>query len=132
MSTNRAARRLCLVLVCIAGGAAACARHTPPRRPADNRPPTAHTFTATAYCQGTTTASGARVRRGIVAADPAVLPRGSVIRIRGLGGGYDGVYTVADTGAKVRGRLIDIYMSDCRQAVRFGRQRARVTLVSTR
>src|SRR5262245_54016145 len=85
--------------------------------------------TATAYCQGTTTATGTKVRRGIVAADPVVLPLGSVIHVRGLVGGFDGVYTVADTGPKVRGRSIDIYMADCRAAVRFGRQQARVTVL---
>jgi hypothetical protein len=30
--------------------------------------------------------------------------------------------TVMDTGLKIRGRRIDLYLSDCRQAVRFGRQ----------
>ena len=35
-------------------------------------------FTATAYCKGTTTASGVAVRRGIAAADPRLLPAGSV------------------------------------------------------
>ena len=75
------------------------------------------------------TADGTRVRRGIVAADPKVLPLGSVILVRGLANGYDGVYTVADTGSKVRGRRIDIYMKDCREAVRFGRQSGRVTLL---
>ena len=89
----------------------------------------AQRFTSTAYCRGTTTADGTRVRRGIVAADPKVLPLGSVIRIRGLAGGLDGDYVVADTGPKVRGRQIDIYMDDCRRAVRFGRQRVEVTLL---
>jgi 3D (Asp-Asp-Asp) domain-containing protein len=64
-----------------------------------------------------------------VAADPAVLPLGSLIRVSGLAGGFNGVYTVADKGSKVRGNTIDIYMSDCWQAVRFGRQRARVAVV---
>ena len=39
-------------------------------------------FTATAYCKGETTASGVGVRTGIVAADPQLLPVGSVIRSR--------------------------------------------------
>ena len=38
-------------------------------------------FSATAYCKGTTTASGVNVRSGIAAADPDLLPVGSVIQI---------------------------------------------------
>jgi hypothetical protein len=41
------------------------------------------TFTATAYCTGHVTATGASVSAGVVAADPAVLPMGTVIRITG-------------------------------------------------
>ena len=42
-------------------------------------------FTATAYCKGTTTASGVNVRTGIAAADPDILPVGSVIQVDRLG-----------------------------------------------
>jgi len=42
---------------------------------------------------------------------------------------YDGVYTVGDTGAKIRGRRIDLYMHSCREARQFGRRSARVSLV---
>ena len=42
-------------------------------------------FTATAYCRGTTTASGVNVRNGIAAADPDLLPVGSVIQVDRLG-----------------------------------------------
>ncbi len=83
-------------------------------------------FTATAYCQRGLTAAGTKVRAGVVAADPDVLPIGSVIRVVGLKDGRDGVYTVMDTGTKVHGRHIDVYVGDCRQAVRFGRQSVRV------
>src|SRR5215210_1601727 len=38
-------------------------------------------FTATGYCKGTTTASGVNVRTGIAAADPDLLPVGSVVQI---------------------------------------------------
>ena len=38
-------------------------------------------FQATAYCKGETTASGVGVRTGIAAADPAILPVGSVVRL---------------------------------------------------
>jgi 3D (Asp-Asp-Asp) domain-containing protein len=82
---------------------------------------------ATAYCQGGTTKSGAPARTGIVAADPAVLPVGSVLRI--LDGPSAGIYTVMDTGAAVKGRTIDIFIPDCRRALKFGRQSVRVRVL---
>jgi 3D (Asp-Asp-Asp) domain-containing protein len=86
------------------------------------------TFTATAYCLTGTTATGMQTRPGIVAADPRVLPLGSRIRVSGAGG-YSGVYTVADTGRAIRGRRIDIFMSDLRAAKRFGRRRVGVEVL---
>jgi 3D (Asp-Asp-Asp) domain-containing protein len=93
----------------------------PPRRFA--------TFVATAYCQRGITAAGTPVREGVAAADPRVLPLGTVIRIE-QAAGYDGSYTVLDTGRRVRGRRIDLYLPDCRSAVRFGRRRVLVAIVS--
>jgi len=85
-------------------------------------------FVATAYCLGTTTASGVAVRRGFVAADPAVLPLGSMIRVQ-QSGLYDGVYTVMDTGPKVQGHHVDLFIESCAAAKRFGRRAVRVSLV---
>src|ERR1700733_6574177 len=61
-------------------------------------------FRATAYCLKGRTALGGGVRRGIVAADPRVLPLGSQIQIDG--GGYSGIYTVTDTGGAIKGRIL--------------------------
>ena len=85
-------------------------------------------FVATAYCHGTTTAAGVRVRRGFVAADPTVLPIGSVIRVQ-QSGQYDGVYSVMDTGPKVLGRHVDLFIESCEAAKRFGRRAVRVSIV---
>ena len=79
-------------------------------------------FRATAYCKGTTTASGAGINTGIAAADPDLLPVGSVIQVDGAGSRYNGIYTILDTGPKVQGRQIDIYMWNCNEALRFGRR----------
>jgi 3D (Asp-Asp-Asp) domain-containing protein len=79
-------------------------------------------FSATAYCKGTTTASGAAVRSGIAAADPDLLPVGSVIQIDSLGARYNGIYTVMDTGPKVQGRHVDLYIWSCNEALAFGRR----------
>ena len=86
-------------------------------------------FTATAYCKGTTTASGVNVRTGIAAADPDVLPVGSVIRVEKLADKYNGIYTIMDTGPKVQGRHIDIYMWSCYEALELGRRTMSVTVL---
>ena len=86
-------------------------------------------FTATAYCKGTTTASGVNVRTGIAAADPELLPVGSVIQVERLGERYNGIYTIMDTGPKVQGRHIDIYMWSCYEALELGRRGIQVTVL---
>lgn len=87
-------------------------------------------FTATAYCRGTTTASGVNVRNGIAAADPELLPVGSVIQVDRLGDRYNGVYTIMDTGPSVQGRHIDIYMWNCDEArYEFGKRSAGLTVL---
>src|SRR6476646_7563639 len=87
-------------------------------------------FTATAYCRGTTTASGVNVRNGIAAADPDLLPVGSVIQVDRLGDRYNGIYTIMDTGPAVQGRHIDIYMWSCDEArYEFGKRTAGLTVL---
>lgn len=85
-------------------------------------------FRATAYCLKGRTATGGSVRRGIVAADPRVLPLGTRINISA--GSYSGTYTVADTGGAVKGRILDIWVPSCSEAVRFGRKTVKVSVVS--
>jgi len=78
-------------------------------------------FTATAYCDAGTTKSGVHTRSGIVAADPQVLPVGSVVRLRSPEvPRYEGIYTVMDTGSAVQGNRIDLYVASCREAKEFG------------
>jgi 3D (Asp-Asp-Asp) domain-containing protein len=86
-------------------------------------------FHATAYCKGTTTASGTAVRTGIAAADPLLLPVGSVIQVESLSPRYNGIYTVMDTGPAVQGREIDIYMWNCNEALDFGRRSIAVNVL---
>jgi 3D (Asp-Asp-Asp) domain-containing protein len=86
-------------------------------------------FTATGYCKGTTTASGVNVRTGIAAADPDLLPVGSVIQVERLDARYNGIYTIMDTGPKVQGRHIDIYMWNCNDALQLGRRVAGLTVL---
>jgi 3D (Asp-Asp-Asp) domain-containing protein len=86
-------------------------------------------FGATAYCKGLTTASGVAVQTGIAAADPALLPVGSVIDVSAPDPKYSGIYTVMDTGPAVKGRLIDIYMWSCYEALDFGRMPIQLTVL---
>jgi len=86
-------------------------------------------YSATAYCKGQTTASGVGVRTGIAAADAGLLPVGSVLNVATGDARYSGVYTVMDTGPKVQGRLLDLYMWSCHEALRFGRRQVQVTVL---
>jgi 3D (Asp-Asp-Asp) domain-containing protein len=86
-------------------------------------------FKATAYCKGHTTASGVGVRSGIAAADAALLPVGTVLNVGTGDARYNGVYTVMDTGPKVQGRVLDLYMWSCHEALRFGRRQVQVTVL---
>jgi 3D (Asp-Asp-Asp) domain-containing protein len=79
-------------------------------------------MTATAYCQAGKTRSGVHTRDGIVAADPRWLPLGTRLRIVAPGEPYNGTYVVADTGAEISGRDLDIFIPSCARARRFGRK----------
>jgi 3D (Asp-Asp-Asp) domain-containing protein len=84
-------------------------------------------FTATAYSLRGRTASGSGVRRGIVAADPRVLPLGTRIYISA--GQYSGNYIVADTGGAVKGRKLDLWMPSTAEAIRFGRRKVSIKVL---
>jgi 3D (Asp-Asp-Asp) domain-containing protein len=86
-------------------------------------------FNATAYCKGITTASGATVQTGVAASDPTLLPVGSVVQIESLPTRYNGIYTVLDTGPAVQGRLVDLYMWSCYEALAFGRKPIHLTVL---
>lgn len=87
-----------------------------------------NTYKATAYCLKGRTANGGNVRRGIVAADPRILPLGT--RIQMNAGSYSGTYTVTDTGGAVKGRILDIWVPSCAEAIRFGRKSVKVSVLS--
>jgi hypothetical protein len=69
------------------------------------------------------------VRTGIAAADPDLLPVGSVIQVERLGERYSGIYTVMDTGPRVQGRHIDIYIWSCNEALALGRRSAQIKVL---
>ena len=85
-------------------------------------------YIATAYSLRGKTASGRYVSQGIIAADPRVLPLGSRVRLEA--GPWSGEYLVADTGGAIRGRKIDIWTPTSREAMRFGRRKVKLTVLS--
>jgi 3D (Asp-Asp-Asp) domain-containing protein len=88
----------------------------------------AQTYTATAYSLRGRTASGKLVSRGLIAADPRVLPLGTRVRVEA--GSFSGEYEVADTGGGVKGRRIDIWIPTTREAMKFGRRAVKLTVLS--
>jgi 3D (Asp-Asp-Asp) domain-containing protein len=136
MAMPRAVRRL-LVVTTVAGLLVLAVFTTRTRDSteevfdSDGRPRlgTAIRFQATAYCKGETTASGIAVRHGMAAADPTLLPLGSVVRVDTADTRYGGIWTVLDTGPEIKGRELDLYMWSCNDALAFGRQPVRVTIL---
>jgi 3D (Asp-Asp-Asp) domain-containing protein len=86
-------------------------------------------FTATAYCKGIITTSGVAVQSGIAAADPELLPVGSIVDLDFLPPKYNGIYTILDTGPAVQGRHVDVYMWSCNEALVFGFKPIRLTVL---
>lgn len=87
------------------------------------------TYIATAYSDHGITASGEHTHRHIVAADPDVLPFGTRIKIT-KAGAYSGEYVVADTGAKILGKRLDIYIPSEAAAIKFGVHHVHVNIIS--
>jgi 3D (Asp-Asp-Asp) domain-containing protein len=86
-------------------------------------------FVATAYSVSGETASQTITEEGrTLAADPTVLPIGTVVEVRHAGP-YSGQYVVQDTGQKIVGRKLDIYIARTREALQFGKRRVTVRVL---
>ncbi len=83
---------------------------------------------ATAFSTEGITKGGTETRFGTAAADPRLFPLGTRVRLSGAGR-YSGTYVVADTGAKVAGRHVDIYLPSTAAAKEFGKRRVRVQVL---
>ncbi len=81
-----------------------------------------YTMTATAYAGGTLTAMGLKPVRdpdglSTIAVDPTVIPLGTKVYIPGYG------YAIAsDTGGKIKGNIIDLYMNSIAECLIWGRR----------
>lgn len=84
---------------------------------------------ATAYSAeepglGTRTAMGTRVRYGVVAVDPNVIPLGTKLYVEGYG------YAVAeDVGSKIKGNRIDVYFNTLSECNRWGKRVVKVYIL---
>jgi 3D (Asp-Asp-Asp) domain-containing protein len=102
---------------------------TPVEKPAEQAAPVpGETYSATAYSLRGKTASGQSVGRGLIAADPRLLPLGTRVRLDA--GAWSGEYVVADTGGAIKGRKIDIWTPTSREAMQFGRRPVKLTVLS--
>lgn len=70
------------------------------------------------------TATGARAKKGTIAADPKVYPFGTHLRVPGYGIG-----TVEDVGGAIKGRHIDIWFPSHIEARRWGARWLKVETV---
>ena len=94
------------------------------------RPENAKRFTAFAYTSDDLTALGEKPKPGTtIAADPNVLPLGSFVKISGAGR-YSGVYRVGDTGGKIKGNIIDVFVRSYEEAIQFGRKTVQLTVLA--
>jgi 3D (Asp-Asp-Asp) domain-containing protein len=85
-------------------------------------------YIATAYAQQGLTASGEYTHRHVVAADPDILPLGTRIKVT-RAGRYSGEYVVADTGGKIQGRKLDIFLPDEAACRKFGKRKVNVKVI---
>lgn len=82
----------------------------------------------TAYCLRGLTRRDNPVRPGIVAADPRIFPLGSHVEVY-VGERHLGRFLVDDTGGAIKGRKLDVWTPECREARRFGRRKGKAILV---
>ncbi len=82
----------------------------------------------TSYCLGGTTRRGRYVRAGIIAADPKYFPLSRYVELY-VGRKYYGRFLVDDTGRKIRGAHVDVWLSNCKDAKRFGVKHGTAMLV---
>lgn len=87
----------------------------------------ANSFVArtTAYALVGTTRSGTWTKWGTVAVDPSVIPLGSRVMIEG----FDTVFVAEDTGGGIKGQWVDIWFPSYWEAVQYGVQYRRVTVL---
>lgn len=87
---------------------------------------------ATAYCKGTTCATGVKVRPGYIAVNPKQIPYGTKMYIVSSDGKYHYGYSIAaDTGgfAKTGSAIADLYMYSYDDCIQFGRRNIEIYIL---
>jgi uncharacterized protein YabE (DUF348 family) len=75
-------------------------------------------------------ATGMKIRRGVVAVDPRVIPYYSRLYIEAPDGSWIYGYAVAgDTGGAIKGNKIDLFMDSATEVKNFGRRKAKVYIL---
>ena len=76
------------------------------------------------------TYTGMKVRKGVVAVDPKVIPLGTKLYVEGIGNVPDYGYAIAaDIGSAVKGNIIDLYMEDRKAVERWEVQKVKVYIL---
>jgi 3D (Asp-Asp-Asp) domain-containing protein len=76
------------------------------------------------------TASGEPVKEGrTIAVDSSTIPLGTLVYIESDSPYVGGFYVASDTGGAIKGDRIDIFMQSKQQALNFGRQDIKVTIL---
>lgn len=93
-------------------------------------------FEATAYCacpkccgkwaDGITASGTKATSKRTIAVDTSIIPLGSEVEIEGLG-----TYIAEDTGSAIKGKIIDFYFDTHEEALRFGRQKVNLRIISS-
>ena len=82
----------------------------------------------TSYCLSGITRRGRYVRPGIIAADPRFFPLARYVELY-IGKEYYGRFLVDDTGRKIKGNRIDVWLPTCRESRIFGVKRGTAVLM---
>jgi 3D (Asp-Asp-Asp) domain-containing protein len=82
----------------------------------------------TSYCLRGTTRRGRYVRPGIIAADPRYFPMARYVELY-VGRKYYGRFLVDDTGRKIKGNHIDVWLPSSADARKFGVKRGTAVLM---
>ncbi|QEK13374.1 DUF348 domain-containing protein [Crassaminicella thermophila] len=76
------------------------------------------------------TRSGTKVRPGVVAVDPRVIPLGTKLYIEALDGSKDyGFASAEDTGGAIKGNRIDLYFESPNDVAKYGKRKVMVYIL---
>lgn len=110
-----------------AGAAAEKQKVVADKKPKKVRSGKIEVFQATAYSLSGLTRTGIPTAPGVVAADPRVIPLGSIIHVDSPT--VKGVFQVMDTGDLIKGKIIDIFMPSYEACKDFGRRVVKVKVL---